>query len=165
MDGDLANGFYSVLSLAQALGEEPNVEWRLQIVTCGVLAVTGEEALRPARAALIGSCRVIPQELPHVSCSLIDVASNDGRAASRQIEQLLDELVAAPADHIVAHRGSTRWVQTFDPICVDPEGAPGRLRDRGVYLITGGTGGMGLAIAEYLVARVGSPARAREQDR
>ena len=88
------------------------------------LAVTGEEALRPSRSALIGACRVIPQELPHVSCALIDVALNSGRAASRQIELLLDELVAAPADHIVAHRGATRWIQTFDPIRIEPVERP-----------------------------------------
>jgi acyl transferase domain-containing protein len=154
VDNALANGFYSVLSLAQALTDASNAEWRVHLVTTGALAVTGGEALRPARAALIGSCRVIPQELPHVSCSLIDVALHAGRAASRQIEMLVDELVVAPADHIVAHRGSTRWMQTFDPIRVEPEVATGRLRDRGVYLITGGTGGIGLTIAEYLVARV-----------
>ncbi len=153
VDSELANGFYSVLFLAQALTDAANTEWRLQIVTSGALSVTGAEALRPARSALIGSCRVIPQELPHVSCSLVDVALNPG-AASRQIEMLVDELVAAPADHIVAHRGSTRWTQTFDPIRVEPDVAPARLRDRGVYLITGGTGGIGLTIAEYLAARV-----------
>jgi acyl transferase domain-containing protein len=155
VDGALADGFYSVLSLAQAIGRsDSNVEWRLQIVTSGVLAVTGGEVLSPARAALIGTCRVIPQELPHVSCALVDIALGADGARTRQIELLENELVAAPAENIVAHRGSTRWIQTFDPIRVEPDAVPTRLRDEGVYLITGGTGGMGLAIAESLVARV-----------
>jgi len=46
-------------------------------------------------------------------------------------------------------------VQTFEPLHLDPPaGVASRLKIGGVYLITGGLGGIGLALAEFLAARV-----------
>src|SRR5262245_44164995 len=54
----------------------------------------------------------------------------------------------------VAHRGTHRWLQTFCQMRTEParEGAleQRRLRKAGVYVITGGLGGIGSVLAEYL---------------
>src|SRR6185312_3601281 len=92
-------------------------------------------------------------------------------AGSRQeqevIDQLLGELTSAPVGAgedvdmgmgplwppVVALRGSYRWVQTFERVklsAVAGHIVQTRLREKGVYLITGGMGGVGLALAEYL---------------
>src|SRR5438874_362111 len=56
----------------------------------------------------------------------------------------------------VADRRGHRWVGTLEPVRIDPadEPSPARLRTRGVYLITGGFGGIGLTLAEYLARSV-----------
>ena len=55
----------------------------------------------------------------------------------------------------VAYRGGQRWVQAFDPVRLpEPSLETWRLRERGVYLIVGGLGGVGFALASYLAKAV-----------
>ena len=51
---------------------------------------------------------------------------------------------------MVAYRGLHRWVQWLERMPLGPETADTLLRDGGVYLITGGLGGIGLVLAEHL---------------
>ncbi|MRT33283.1 KR domain-containing protein, partial [Xylella fastidiosa subsp. multiplex] len=48
-----------------------------------------------------------------------------------------------------AYRGAHRWVKAYEPAPL-PAAAQPRLRREGVYLITGGLGGVGLVIAKHL---------------
>jgi NAD(P)-dependent dehydrogenase (short-subunit alcohol dehydrogenase family)/aryl carrier-like protein len=65
------------------------------------------------------------------------------------------EAMADSAEPLVAYRGDARWLRAYDSL---PYGlaqiAPPVLRDRGVYLIVGGLGAIGLTIAEYLARAV-----------
>ena len=58
-------------------------------------------------------------------------------------------------DISTAYRANRRWVQTFEAIHLN-DGSTNKicLREGGVYLITGGLGGIGLALAEYLAKTV-----------
>lgn len=158
LDRVQAKGFYSLLFLAQALGKQ-NVTDKLQIaaISHDLHSVTGEEDLSPEKATLLGPIKTIPLEYSNINCCNIDVVLPD--AGSRQeeklVEQLLRELTAKFSAQIIAYRGKHRWEQTFEPggIEVNPEGAP-RLHEGGVYLITGGLGGIGLVIAEHLASTV-----------
>lgn len=153
-DGPL--GFYSLLALMKAFSlsgrEGPR---RLEVVSHGVHDITGEEPLSPWQAVTLGACRVIPHEYAHVCCRNIDVVRDAPPA--RVVEHVLAELRAAPANATVAYRGAHRWVPGFERL---PAGttarARARLRARGHYLITGGTGKVGLLLAEHLVRTVGA---------
>jgi acyl transferase domain-containing protein len=147
-----ARGFYSLLYFAQALGEAAGTTpIRLVAVSDGVHQVLGDEPLVPEKATMIGPLRVIPQEFPHVAARLIDL---DSRAAvdDRQIDALAGELFATGTDTMVAYRSNRRWERVFDPFYLEAAGdeLPARLRERGVYLITGGLGGVGLVLARDL---------------
>src|SRR5579875_957811 len=150
-------GFYSLLFLAQALSTQSIIEpLHIGVVSTHMQSVTGDEQLCPAKATLLGLCRVIPQEYPTVTCQSIDLllpAADESQTLL--VEALLGELSQARAETVVAYRGRFRWVQTFEPIHLEQVvPGTGRLRDRGVYLITGGLGSMGLALAEALAQRV-----------
>ena len=153
-ESQVEEGFYSLLFLAQALGNRRVSDpLRLVAVTSGVQSVTDEESLSPTKATALGVCRVVPQEFPNVFCQSIDVAAPAGAASRAEAlgGQLFDELAAEGTDTLVAYRGRRRWVQTYDH--VRPEGVGGGrslLREGGVYLITGGMGGIGLTLAERL---------------
>ncbi|HAA26624.1 MAG TPA: hypothetical protein DCE56_01750, partial [Cyanobacteria bacterium UBA8553] len=68
---------------------------------------------------------------------------------------LLNELQTTSSERIIAYRGNHRWVQTCEPVRLDKsEQELQRLREEGVYLITGGLGGIGLVLAEYLAHTV-----------
>ncbi|HEV2862457.1 MAG TPA: SDR family NAD(P)-dependent oxidoreductase [Pyrinomonadaceae bacterium] len=151
-----AKGFYSLLFMMQAIGEGlPSSPLRLAVVTSGVQEVTGEEALSPPKATALGLCKVIPQEYPHVNCRSIDITL-PAREAEREAlaHNLVAELAAPDAETTVAYRGRHRWVQIFEPVKLAETTGGGRLREGGVYLLTGGPGGIDLALARSLAASV-----------
>ena len=166
-------GFNSLLFLAQAIGEQLSGEpVQIKVISNHLHEVTGEEFLNPAKAILLGPCRVIPQELPNIQCTNVDMG--DSQPADEYAQLLVKELSAKTTDAVVAYRGTHRWVQTFERIKlggIDRSKSP--LREGGVYLITGGLGGMGLVLAEYLaqsvhaklvlISRTGLPAREKWQ--
>jgi len=152
-------GFYSLLYLARALVRRPRsgAGPRIAVVTCGLHDVTGDESLRPEGATVLGPVRVIPQELPGVDCRAIDLDPEevDPVADSSELrglaERLVAELSVGAEEPVSALRGEGRWALDFAP---DPDTGqspdPVPLRQRGVYLITGGLGGLGLTIARHL---------------
>ncbi|MDF5732626.1 MAG: acyltransferase domain-containing protein, partial [Rhizonema sp. PD38] len=145
-----ALGFYSLLFLAQALGENNQTDSvQIGIVTNNMHEVTGSEVLCPEKALVLGPCKVIPLEYPNITCRSIDVVipAKESRQEKQLIEVLLAELITQTSDQVIAYRGTHRWVQDFQPVRL--EGASSektRFREQGVYLITGGLGGVGLAL-------------------
>ena len=159
VDDHLNNGFYSLLYFVQAL-ERKNCteELRIAAVSNDMQDVTGEESLCPAKSALLGPATVIPHEYPNIRCISMDVVVPE--KGTRKFETLSDHLVselnADLSDAVVAYRGNYRWRRTVKPIRLERESkqAGTGLREKGVYLITGGLGGIGLALAEYLAKTV-----------
>jgi acyl transferase domain-containing protein/acyl carrier protein len=158
LDRTLNLGFYSLMHLIQAMGDLDQAVCELTVVTSHVHAVTGDELICPEKATVTGPCKVIPQEYQHVSCRSIDVALHDPGGWQRDAlaRNLLGELMAEIDDTVVALRDRRRWVQAVEPIRLPPldGGELPLLRQNGVYLVTGGLGGIGLAIAEYLARTV-----------
>ncbi|WP_370973451.1 SDR family NAD(P)-dependent oxidoreductase [Amycolatopsis sp. cg9] len=132
-------GFFSVLNLVQAWGEPV----RIDVLSTGTADVTGSDLTRPEHATLAGIARVLPLEVPGTVVRRIDV------------ETVTAEVVAElfrPAESEVALRRGRRWVLEYTQLAV-PEAAP-VLREDGRYLITGGTGGIGVTLAEDFALRV-----------
>jgi acyl transferase domain-containing protein/acyl carrier protein len=147
-------GFYSLLFLAQSIGKRGITdELQITVISNHIHSVIGEEVLCPEKATVLAAVKIIPQEYPHISCRHIDVViSQDVNwSVAKLIEQLQNELQAKSSDIAIAYRGNHRWVKTFAPVRLEatPEGTS-RLRQGGVYLITGGLGGIGLTLASYL---------------
>jgi acyl transferase domain-containing protein/acyl carrier protein len=141
------SGLYSLIFLTQAIAEQSfKNALQLVVVTDSVHEVTGSEALRPEQATILGACKVIPQEHSEITCRNVDVVVSG--EPGRLVEQLRHELTENSSDRVVAYRGRHRWVQTFEPLRV--EKAQSRLKEGGVYLITGGLGSVGRALAEHL---------------
>jgi acyl transferase domain-containing protein/thioesterase domain-containing protein len=155
----LQQHFDPLLYLAQALGEqELNHRVHLSLISRGMQQVKGEAVNSPLKALLLGPCRVIPQEYAQLSCASIDVELPQGRlgfkgrAEDQMVERLIAEALAAPpTDEVVALRRDGRWVQQFESVS-PAQAVAGRpaIKARGVYLITGGLGGIGLVMAEML---------------
>jgi len=140
-------GLCSLIFLTQALAEQSlKNALQLVVVTDSVHEVTGSESLRPEQATILGACKVIPQEHSEITCRNVDVVVSG--EPGKLVEQLLHELTENGSDRVVAYRGRHRWVQTFEPLRV--EKTQSRLKEGGVYLITGGLGSVGRALAEHL---------------
>ncbi|MCG8419700.1 MAG: SDR family NAD(P)-dependent oxidoreductase [Proteobacteria bacterium] len=146
-------GFYSLLFLLQALAKEEHGPIELGVVTSGMQQVAGEQLNFPERATILGPVKVAMQEFPNLTCRSIDIAF-PVRGAWQEafvLEQVAHEMATPSHDHVIAYRGTDRFVQTFEATQLPKAShASERLRDGGVYLITGGTGGIGLVLAEHL---------------
>jgi acyl transferase domain-containing protein len=153
----MGRGFYSLLYLTQSLGARDLERVRILVVASGMLKVTGEEPLIPENATLTGPCRIIDQEYAAIGCRGIDVVlpPTDSAQEENLVDRIILEITQDSADSLVAYRGGQRWVQHFEPLRFEPvPEPPATLRQGGVYLITGGLGGIGLAIAEHLARTV-----------
>ncbi|MBD2293365.1 SDR family NAD(P)-dependent oxidoreductase [Anabaena sphaerica FACHB-251] len=148
-------GFYSLVYLAQAIGQQQiSEEIQLFVIANHLHNITGNEELYPEKTTILGACKVIPQEYQNINCRLIDIVLPT-LASEEFIAQLLGEITAESQNAIIAYRNDYRWVQTFEPISLEPATKDKiRLRKNGVYLITGGMGGMGLTLAKYLAKTV-----------
>jgi acyl transferase domain-containing protein len=167
-----ARGFYSLLYLTQALVENEFAQTlQLQVLTSGLHDVLAEDVLEPGKASLLGLARVIPQERHNVRCMTIDVAPVDAADwnAEGVLDGLLEELRRDEAGATVALRRGQRYVQGYDEVPLPVVEKPSRLRDQGVYLITGGLGGVAFILAAYLAhvvkARLVLTGRARLPER
>ncbi|BAY84414.1 putative beta-ketoacyl synthase [Calothrix parasitica NIES-267] len=151
-------GFYSLLFIAQAIGKQNLTdELQITVISNNMQQVTGEKNLSPEKATLLGAVKVIPKEYPNISCQSIDVAPLSWESKQEDIffKHLLAELAADTLEEIVAYRGVHRWVQTLEAIRLEEniKETP-RLKEQGVYLITGGLGAIGFALAEHLAETV-----------
>ncbi|MEH2349574.1 MAG: SDR family oxidoreductase [Nostoc sp.] len=151
-------GFWSLLFLAQALGKR-NVRdsLKLMVVTSNLYDVTGEEKLCPSKATILGPCKVIPKEYSNINCRILDVIISSSETPQRQrvLDNLIIEFAANETDDIVAYRGYHRWIQSFQSVRLEQSIAEKtKLKQQGVYLITGGLGGIGLVLAEHLAKTV-----------
>lgn len=152
-------GFESLIALTQALGNLDLPACQITVISSELHNVAGDELVCPEKALVLGPCRVIPQEYPALRCRSVDIphCTPGTRQQEGLLRQLVRELTAGSADPVVALRGNRRWVQTMEPVTLDePARACPPLREGGVYLITGGLGGIGLAIAGHLARSVGA---------
>ena len=145
------NSFYSLLYFTQALGQQRVVTpLEVFVVANQLHDVTGADPVTPVKATLVGPVRVLPQEYPNVACCAIDVPWLATEADARQtVEQLTNEFADISDEPLIAYRGRRRWLATAEPIRLSE--SRGSIREGGVYLITGGMGGIGLAVAEALL--------------
>jgi acyl transferase domain-containing protein/thioesterase domain-containing protein len=169
--------FFSLFYLAQVLGaSDVEMPVHLAAVSTGMQRVANERLTSPEKALLLGPVRVIPRELPNVTCQSIDFATAEvGRNRPEVVESIIAELSRPPSEAIVAYRNGARWTLDYEaaPIASPPLAADA-LKEGGVYLITGGLGLLGLTLARHLaetykarfilVGRTGLPPRAEWDD-
>lgn len=153
LDQALDLSFYSLLFLAQGWGDQDLGAVEMVCVSNGLQSVSGENVVEPARAALLGPVRVIPKEFPGVFCRSIDLDRNI-EDRKKVASDIVTECSLGSADSCVAYRQFERWVETFESTSLRTQTSGTRLREKGVYLIVGGLGGIGLVVAEHLARTV-----------
>jgi acyl transferase domain-containing protein/aryl carrier-like protein len=154
-------GYASLIALAQALGPLPGEEpVDLWVVADGLFEVCGGETIDPLKATLLGPSRVLPLEVPQMRSRLLELAPEADAAAGGGLdrpsaEELLGELLAprqlsAHQQPVTALRRGRRWTPAYEALPPEAREPARTLRRQGVYLITGGLGGLGRGCGEYL---------------
>lgn len=156
-------GFYSLFHLAQAIGRA-GIDKPMQFIVAGngLLRVADEPAPYADKATVLGPVAVIPREFPNIQCRFVHVSlplpdpkrrkANSTRDPGPALAALEAELSAAPGGGLFAWRDGVRWqrhIARWREAKAAATAEP-RLRERGVYLITGGLGGIAGVIAEWL---------------
>ncbi len=144
-------GSRAAVLLVQALLRRGGAAPRLWLVTRGAQAVRAGESPDPAQAPLWGVGRVIANEYPSVWGGLIDLAPEDSDAeAAAQLAGALadpagaDQIAFRDARRYAARLARAEWGQTTQPLAFRADSS---------YLLTGGLGGLGLAVARWMVER------------
>ena len=155
----LNHGFYNLLYLAQALTEAFDSETHIKIgiLTSGTQQPTGSEALNTINATLNGAAHVIAQEHPNLKLKIFDLDSDD-KISETTIYKLIDTCCNLWDDafSIETYRHQYKYnlyFQEIKPNKIKFE----RLKDNGVYLLTGGLGGIALTCCEAIVESVANP--------
>jgi phthiocerol/phenolphthiocerol synthesis type-I polyketide synthase E len=151
-EAEAERGFFSLQGFARAVARHVRQPLEVLVVTAPIHRVTGGEAIAPGRATLLGPALSLGQEIPRARCRVIDVAPlASGEAGEDFVGQLLDELLDDSSERVVAWRHGLRWVRGFEPVRLErPAAGEARLAMGSVWLITGGLGGVGLALAKAL---------------
>ncbi|MEE1769452.1 SDR family NAD(P)-dependent oxidoreductase [Streptomyces sp. JV185] len=110
----------------------------VQVVT----PADGDEAVGPALAGLL---RTTALECPHIAGQVLAL---DGGRDADGIAAIVLENARHADDALVLHRGTERRVRTWVPRAAEGTGTPWRAG--GVYLITGGAGGIGAVVARRI---------------
>ena len=137
----------SALHLVQALQGNTRLEsFRLWLATRGAQPVTGNSLpLAVGQSPLWGLGRVVAQEYPDWWGGLIDL---DPAAPPSEAAMLVEEMSQRDGEDQLAFRAQDRYVPRL--VRTDIPETPAELRGlraEGTYLITGGSGGLGLRVA------------------
>ncbi len=120
---------------------------RLWLVTRRGLAVDDGPG-DPAIAALKGLVRVLTYEHPELNTTLVDLDSECD--AAKAIEA---EAAAGSSDDVIAWRGKRRFSERLVRASLGEGVSDPVIRADGSYIVTGGLGGIGMVVAEWMVDR------------
>jgi len=135
-----AQAFEEIQSI---LKEKPKGKVLIQIV----VAAQNEQQLFSGLSGLLKTARL---ENPKLIGQLIEVESGED---SKGIAEKLQENSRSPLDNHVRYQDGKRLVADWSKVAACREEARVPWKDRGIYLITGGAGGLGLIFAKE-IARI-----------
>ena len=144
-------GIYSLLFLVQALAKvrESNQEMRLLWISSKCQATHPGSEIAPAKSTVLGLLKTIPQELPWLSTCHIDLLPDKVETNGQYI---LQELKALSKEPEVAYRDGQRLVCRLQKVeWQQEERQELPFKQGGIYLLSGGLGGIGCEIAKYLL--------------
>ncbi|GAV11581.1 SDR family NAD(P)-dependent oxidoreductase [Paenibacillus sp. NAIST15-1] len=158
----LARSIDSMLYVSRAyLETHPGLNVKLLYVYFEALrgekGVGTQYLIQPQYSAVGGFAKTNRMENPNLHIKTIGyrIAPTPDSLNEGEVEWMLREFTQGnPEDIELRYQDGQRWVRTwreFIPDAASFSDLP--LRERGVYLITGGTGGLGLIFAEYLAKK------------
>ncbi|TCS39448.1 acyl transferase domain-containing protein [Paucimonas lemoignei] len=162
----MTDSHLSFVYLAQAIDTcQINVTLPILALTVNREAVLANDEVDCSQALITGPARVIPYEFPNIRFTTFDLQSGgnslmDTSAAAQAIAAELQRLIAQleqagnGASESVALRNGLRFILDYIPLATaKPAAEDLPIREQGVYIVTGGLGGVGMVHSQALAAR------------
>ncbi|KWX88340.1 hypothetical protein AMQ83_07430, partial [Paenibacillus riograndensis] len=147
VEQEMNKGLFSLFYLTKSLIAH-NIREKIDLVLIADLAyqvTQNEPSLNPMHSAFYHLGKVVSSEYAHLRCRCIDLDPET------EVTALLAELDSLPDHYVTAYRKGERYGQRMMELPLsNPLPQELILSDSGCYLITGGTGGLGLATAAPL---------------
>jgi len=157
MEHALERGPFSLLFLVHALDRikgDADTSRTLLFVSNYVQSVLPGDRIVPEKSVQLGFVKTIPQEYSWLRCCHVDL---DAGEPDEYAARVLDELECTLGDEDVAYRDGQRWVLRFEEAGIGrEEKQPLPFKQKGLYLVSGGLGGIGTEIAKHLLERYGA---------
>ena len=145
---DQQSEFFFLLNLCQALEEQKKQQKRkLFFMTNNFYPVFGKEQSRPEVSPALGLLKVFGMENPEIVCVNIDLALDKEEALP--FSEIYQELSNPQPDFQVSIRNKRRWICKYER--VSTQNKKSLLKEKGTYLITGGTGNVGRCLGEHFI--------------
>ncbi|MCX7922533.1 MAG: SDR family oxidoreductase [Clostridia bacterium] len=146
---------YSVLLLGKALSQLKIEKLRLMLVTDKAFCISNEyEIHNPHQSLAIVLGLALDFEIKGLAASVLDIDKDDYPSGAEAAKTIVDELQKKPnTEGVVAIRKKERFVRSIQKASISKSTEDICLNEGETYLITGGTGLIGGAIAEAFAKR------------
>ncbi|WP_068774891.1 type I polyketide synthase [Paenibacillus sp. FJAT-26967] len=147
----LNHSVYSLFYLVQALVKiRASEQVDLVIITDRAdEVISAQDTVVPENTALIGLGKVVRWESSNLKVRCIDVEPTENAA-----DTIWTELHCDTKEYKIAYRHGVRYIERIDTLNMEiVESSPVAFKSDGVYLITGGLGGIGLHIGRHLASQ------------
>jgi malonyl CoA-acyl carrier protein transacylase len=144
-------GAYSLLSLIKALANIEQFEHPvdLLVVSNYTQFISPADEIAYEKSPLLGLLKVIEQEIPGLTSRHLDLTVDDSAVNA---ERILQELQMLSGESEVAYRQGQRWIPQLEKVDFRSQQKQDfAFKPGGMYLFSGGLGGVGVEIAKYLL--------------
>lgn len=126
---------------------------KINIFTTGMVDITGNGNISPEKSIVLGPCKVFVKEHKNIKCQVLDLSQNISNS-DRLADSLIYESSLHKNEEIQHFNENYKWTQSFVPVMNEHVDNHKALKKEGVYIITGGLGGIGSTLAEYLFSTI-----------
>lgn len=154
IDTLLNEWYYPLLNVTRSLSPHLKQGISLDVLTNDTFSVLGNESITALKTTLAGPAKIAPLEYEGLESRLIEYHSEDWNRDNKTVARRLSEYIRSehqPEMKVVSLRGNTFWGQAYQSIKAASKETP--FRKKGIYLITGGFGGMGSTISKFLAEK------------
>lgn len=144
IDQRVNQGFFDLIEMIKAVSmEHIKNKFDILIVSNNAYEISGEEAFYvPENATILSLGKVIEQEYNNIGCRALDLE------LTTSTDFICKEIFANTNLYMTGYRNNVRYAEELNEAVMESESA--LFKDNGVYVITGGTSGIGLETAKYV---------------
>jgi acyl-CoA synthetase (AMP-forming)/AMP-acid ligase II/thioesterase domain-containing protein/acyl carrier protein len=145
------HGVYSLLLLVQALlaTQDSTKNLRLSVISSHTQPVLVTDEIAYEKSPMLGMIKTVSQELPWIDCRHIDLTAEQVEADAIDV---LREIQVIQKEREVAYRDGQRFVVRLAKVDLGQEQKQELpFKRRGMYLLSGGLGEIGIEIGKYLL--------------